>query len=29
MSGNWIATPLLWLAFAYALAGGRRPALAT
>ena len=29
MSANWIATPLLWLVFAYALAGGRRPAVAT
>ena len=29
MSGNWIATPLLWLTFAYALASGRQPTVAT
>ncbi|HVH69048.1 MAG TPA: O-antigen ligase family protein [Gemmatimonadales bacterium] len=29
MSGNWVATPLLWLTFAYALAGGRRPPVVT
>jgi O-antigen ligase len=29
MSGNWLATPLLWLSLAYALASGRRPTVVT